>query len=851
MKVKFLLLASLAGMIPAAPLLADSPPPANSQLLPPSVSRLLAAMTLEEKLDMMIGRPSPHSVGEAGYIPGVPRLGVPPLSLVNGPTGIENQFETTAIPAGINLAATFNPRLAYAFGQVSGWDARVGGSNVVLGPQVDIARTPNWGRNATSLGEDPLLSATLGAAQIKGIQDTGALATIKHYIGYYGGVAGMRPATPTDVQIDERTLQELYLPPYEAAYKAGVAASMAAYSHTNGFWITENRHNLTEIQHDQFGWNGFTMSDWGAIHATAAPLKAGTDMEMPGYGVAGQPHPRPHYYGDKLKEALDAAEVSMADIDRAVGRILTQMDRFGMLSGKQVPAPAAIDIEKEAAIARAIAVESGVLLRNEGGALPLGGGSVGVIGATGGQAAVGPGNGRAYGFEAREISPLDALRHYGVKADYAVGSDQTGTVIPTAALTTPGGAPGLERRMGDVTSTDAMLDFRRDAALPAKTNAVWSATLSVPESGRYTLMTQSWGGSAVLKLNGQQIASSAKVPFHGEPKKWTSLLPTTQGLDNGQSEQMLEAGKSYTLTVEETGDTPRPVEIRLAWITPQMRRDNVAAAVALARRVKTAVVFAWAKSGELSDPAENLLLPDQQNELIEAVAAVNPNTVVVLNTGGPVRMPWAGKVKAILEMWFPGQEGGWATADLLTGKANPSGKLPVTFPQRYEDTPLMEPGHAERYQPQNGAVRYTEGLLVGYRWYDARGIRPLYAFGHGLSYTSFRYSALKATPAGDGVDVGFTITNTGKVAGADIAQVYLERPDAAPVPLPVKALAGFEKVNLAPGASRTVSLHVPGRAFSYWSVEDKGWKRISGARGLSVGGSSATATLSTQVTPAP
>jgi hypothetical protein len=463
-------------------------------------------------------------------------------------------------------------------------------------------------------------------------------------------------------------------------------------------------------------------------------------------------------------------------------------------------------------MARAIAVESGVLLRNEGG-LPLRSGSIGVIGATGGQAAVGPGNGRAYGFEVREISPLDALRRYGVKADYAVGGDQTGVAIPTAVLRTPGGAPGLERRMGAATSVDATLDFRRSAALPAKTDAVWTTTLTVPESGRYTLMTQSWGGSAVLKLNGQHIASSAKVPFHGKPKKWTSLLPTTQGLDNGQSDQMLEAGKNYTLTIEALGDTPDPVEIRLAWITPQMRRDNRAVAVALARRVATPVVFAWAKSGELSDPAENLLLPDEQNEMIEAVAAANPNTVVVLNTGGPVRMPWAGKVKAILEMWFPGQEGGWATADLLLDKANPSGKLPITFPQRYEDTPLMEPGHAERYQPVNNAITYTEGLLVGYRWYDTKGIKPLYAFGHGLSYTSFRYSALKAVPEGDGADVSFTVTNTGKVAGAETAQVYLARPAAAPVPMPAKALAGFEKVMLAPGASTTVTVHLAGALF--------------------------------------
>lgn len=851
MNFKSLMLASTAAAIlcAAQPAIAQASAPSSAAQMPswsPKVRQLLSQMTLAEKLDMMIGRPNPKSVGESGYLPGVPRLGIPALSLVNGPTGIENQFETTAVPTGINLAATFNEKRAYEFGHVLGSDARATGSNLINGPQVDLARTPNWGRNYSALGEDPLLAAKLAVAEVKGIQDTGTMANVKHFIGYYGGSPAVSgPTSPIDVRIDERTLQEFYLIPYEAVYKAGVAASMAAYSHTNGFWSTENYHNLTEIQRHQFGWDGFTMSDWGALHSTVYGLRAGLDLEMPGYGVAGQPHKRPHYYGDKLQEAIEAGQVDASEIDVPVGRILTQMEKFGMLDGKQVPAPKAIDVEGEAAIARTIAVESGVLLRNEGNILPLkpASGSVGVIGATGGQLAVGPGNGRAYGFEAREISPLDALRRSGIKADYAVGSDQSGIAIPTAFLKTPAGAPGLERRQGEAVSADAALDFVGGRALAAKTNAVWTGALTVPETGRYKLMIQSWGGSAILKLDGQQITSSAKVPFHGVPKKWTSLLPTLDGLDNGQSDQQLETGKTYAISIEELGDTDRPVQIKLAWVTPEMQRKTVADAVALARRVKTPIVFAWGKSGELVNADENLMLPDQQNELIDAVASVNPNVIVVLNTASPVRMPWHDKVKGILEMWFPGQEGGWATADLLTGKANPSGKLPITFPVTYSQTPLMEPGHAERYEPENDTVRYTEGLLVGYRWYDTRGIKPLYPFGYGQSYTQFRYSDLKTVAAGDAVRVSFTVTNAGKRAGAEAAQVYLAAPANAPVAMPAKALAGFDKVQLAPGKSTTMSILIPARAFAYWSIQAKGWVQIPGERTVLVGGSSADTPL--------
>jgi beta-glucosidase len=833
--------ASTTAVLALASAAAAAPAP-----LSPQVKQLISRMTLDEKLAMFIGKPAPVSIGEAGYAPGVPRLDVPPLRLVNGPTGIEDQFETTGLPVGIALAATFDQRLARRFGQVSGWDARATGADVVLGPQVDINRIPNWGRNVTAFSEDPLLAGRMGVAEISGIQATGTMATVKHFIGYSSNTPG---GNETDISIDERTLHEIYLPGFEAALRAGVASSMIAYAHVNGFWSTENRYNLTQVQRDEIGWNGFSMSDWGAIHSTAPAFKAGMDMEMPGYGVLGQPNPRPHYFGDTLKTAIQAGEASEADVDRSVARILTQMQRFGMLAGgKRIPAPKAIDIPAEAAIARAIGADGAVLLKNDASALPLKGkalGSLAVIGATGGQVAVGPGNGRAFGFEAREISPLEALRRDGAKAVYAVGDDQTGLAVPASALKSDDGAAGLTRRpAAGPAGLDPALDFVGARALPAKTNATWTGTLTAPETGDYTLMVQSWGGSAVLKLDGKQVASSAKVPFHGAPKKWTSLLPTTDGLDNGQAPMKLEAGKTYKLAIEEMGDTDNPVQIRLAWVTPEARRKAVADAVAAARSADTVVMFAWGRSGELVNPEDNLLLPGGQNALIEAVAEANPNTVVVLNTGGPVRMPWLAKVKAVVEMWFPGQEGGWATADILTGKVNPGGKLPITFPRRFEETLVMEPGHPERYAGVGGKLAFTEGVFVGYRWYDDRKVEPLFPFGYGLSYTRFAYSGLKAAPGRGGVDVTFTVSNIGPVKGAEAPQVYIGAPAKAAVPMPPKALAGFDKIELAPGQAKTVTIHVPGRQFAYWSVERKAWVAADSVRPVYVGASSRDIRLS-------
>lgn len=808
----------------------------------PRVRSLLDAMTLAEKTNLITGTNDPDYRGQSGYAPGVPRLEIPPLRWGNGPVGIELEADATAVPGGLPLAATFDADLAARVGVLLGREARALGLDVLNGPQIDLARNPLWGRNSTSLSEDPLLASRLGVAQIEGIQSQGVLATPKHYVGYTQR-QHVRSSTrqnniPYDFIIDARTLREIYLPPFEAAAKAGAASFMASHMIVNGHYGSENRFHLTDILRDELGWGGFVVSDWHGTHSSYA-LVAGVDVEMPGYGIEGAPD-RPYYFGDRLAAEVTAGRIPQSFVDRAAGRLLSQMEKFGFLDGSRVAAPAAVDVEAGARIARELATEGAVLLKNDG-ILPLRlkrDSRPVLIGPTAGQLAVGRGGGRAYGFEAREISPLAALRKIAPRTAYSVGDPQTGEAIPAAAFAlgaSDGG--GLTRTSKTGSSVDPTLDFVGDKALPPRSDISWTGTLSAPETGTYLLMIQSWGGAATLSVDGAQKAAAAKVNTHGFARKWSSLTPTTDGLDNGQATMRLEAGRPYRIEVQAKGTGDAPVQVRLAWVTPEMRRAHIADAARAARTAEVAVVFAWAESTEEGEVDARLVLPNDQDRLIDAVAEANPNTIVVLNSGGPVKMPWLDRVRAVLVTWYPGQEGGWATADLLTGRANPGGKLPLTFPKRMEDTPTGDPAHPERSTGIDRKVIQSEGLFVGYRHYDRNGIDPLFPFGHGLSYTKFAYSDLAIREAQDGLVVEFTVTNTGSRAGAEVPQLYLGQPQSK-IPAPPKSLAGFERVVLAPGKAERVRMQISSRQLGYWSVEDRAWRTLTGKRPILVGASS-------------
>jgi beta-glucosidase len=433
----------------------------------------------------------------------------------------------------------------------------------------------------------------------------------------------------------------------------------------------------------------------------------------------------------------------------------------------------------------------------------------------------------------------------------AVADDMTGVPIPAAALSHDG-KPGLVRtEKSGGTQVDTILDFTKKSGSPLDANieATWTGTLTVPSAGSYWIYLQLLGAAGSVSIDGKKVAGAngMRGGVHGDTVLGgkDGLMPTIDGLDNLRAAVDLTAGThSVKVTVE--GDTSNdPEQIRLAWMTPEQRKADHEAAIAAAKAAKTAVVFAWTRG------RPDFALPGEQDKLIEEIAAVNPNTVVVLNVSQPIAMPWLDRVKAVLQMWWPGDEGGWATANILLGKANPAGRLPFTWGKRLEDYAATDPAHPERSaKGVNGATTFSEGVNVGYRWFDKQKTAPLFPFGFGLSYTKFEYSGLKIVPASDGgLDVSFEIQNAGGVAGDEVPQVYLGAPAQPPkgADFAVHALAAFDRIHLDAGQSQAVRLHVPRRGLECWSSSEKKWIKAGGSREVLVGGSSRDLPLSGKV----
>lgn len=861
--------------------LAQNAPPVTGDT---RVDKLLSQMTLAEKLTLIHDGPEDPKEyqGQAGYIGGIPRLGIPGLRLADGPPGVLTRQPSQAETATMGVAATFDVRLAEENGVVIGREARALGIDVALQPFINLDRDLAFKRAYNTFGEDPLLASRMGAAEIRGIQSQHVMAMAKHFIGF--------DSPGSDVWIDDRTLHEVYLPPFEAAVQAGIAGVMCSYNHINGPYACGNASTLKGILREELGFKGFVTSDWGATHS-AEFLNAGLDMEMidgpdsTGYQepafLGAQPAALPpsvppdgqamgDLYGGQLPEesapappdaedsgakvlaktiaeSLKDGSVSKAAVTRAAGHLLFEMNRFGYLDGTSKHTVTAQAIEANAKIIQRTAEEAAVLLKNEGEVLPLKAAdldSVVLIGPTAAQVdAIGISGERSQGLPERRVGPLEALKRVSGnrRIQFAVADDMTGTPIPASALSHDGKA-GLERKAAGATWIDATLDFTAQGknALPPNTTTEWSGTLTVPKAGEYWLYLQVLGANASLSVDGKVIAATGAFPgdVHGDilQANQDNVLPTTDGLDNLRRIVPLTAGV-HTIRVAINPDTSNsPVQVRLNWYTPEQRKADRDTAIASAKRAKAAVVFVWSRRAPFFE------LAGAQDRLIEDIAAVNPNTIVVLNTSQPVAIPWLNQVKAVVEMWWPGDEGGWATANVLLGRANPAGRLPMTWAKRFKDYPVTDPRYPER--AGNGADHktvYSEGVNVGYRWFDHEKIEPLFVFGHGLSYTKFRYSHLQAAKSGDGgLDVRVKITNLGKRAGDEVPQVYLGPPlqKGLRMPFPVRSLAAFDRVRLKAGESRSVVLHVAPRKLQYWSTENARWMTAEGRRTVFVGASS-------------
>ncbi len=774
------------------------------------VSMLMAQMILADKINMVTG--AGFSEPYVFYISAIPRLCVPAIGEEDGPVGVGDGLTgVTQMPAAVSLAAAFDTSLANQYGQVVGSEERAKGAMVNLGPTVNIDRDPRWGRSFEAYTEDPHLNAALATADIEGVQSQGEMAQVKHLAVYNQETNRNSPAD--NAIVSTRALHEIYLPAFWAAtQKAGASSVMCAYSVINGQAACQNQYLMQTTLDQRWGYPGFVTSDYQATHSTVQSADAGMDQEMPA----------PQFYGSALQAAVQSGQVSMATLNDMVSRILTEMFQFNEFNNPPTGSTGAVvTTPAHQAVSTAVAEAGTVLLKNTGGTLPLaanGAGTVAVIGPAASPSPVDTGGGSAYVTSPFTVTPLQGIQAGagpGTTVQYAQGlpADTSLSPIPSANLT--------------------------PAYHSTNYGQSYTGTLTAPETGTYVLAFRNPGSYTVtnLYLDGKEILANPGTP----PVSTYSV-----SVD-------LQAGQTYTLQLSGGGPSAS-----LSWATPSELAPGIAQAVAAAKSAATAVVVVSDDTESEAADRAGLSLPSAQNELISAVAAANPHTVVVVDAGAPVAMPWLGQVSSVLDAWYPGESNGTALAAVLFGKADPGGHLPVTFPADLSQVPASSPS---QFPGTGGQVLYSEGVDVGYRYYDANNETPLFPFGYGLSYTTFGFSHLRITPqavtngtsnpgttacgcngqSAGLVTVSATVTNTGRVAGSDVAQLYLGDPAAAGEP--PRQLKGFQKVTLQPGQSTTVHFTLSGHDMSYWNAAANGWVVPDGQFGIYVGDSSALASL--------
>ena len=812
--------------LPLAPPVCSADEPALEQ----RVNTLLAQLTLPEKLRLMAG-------GSTFGTAGIARLGIPALNLADGPNGLRsnNDEVATVFPSGAALAATFNPQLVQSVGAAIGAEARALGVHVLLGPNVNIQRTPLSGRHFESYSEDPYLAGRIGVGFVSGVQSQGVGTSPKHFVGNEQELERLR----SNSLIDERTLREIYLAPFETIVReARPWTVMASYNKLNGVYMTENAAVLRGVLKGEWSFDGVLMSDWGAVHAAAPAANGGTDLEMPG---------PPRNYGAALSDAVRNWQVEPSLVDDAARRMLRLIVRSGALDAppRAVLPPGQGDAHSEAhaAVARQAAAEAITLLRNEGALLPLQPRALRRVAVIGPNADVPllQGGGSASVVPSLQTTPLQALRAAlgaAVEVTYAAGVDND-RVPPPADFRLL--SADKARQHAGLQAT--YFEGDKLAGKPAYSGleTYFEKTmfaLSLPQ------VAARWEGWLWPERDGEHefrlaVRGKATLTLDGKP-----VIGEHEGTPLPAESDFQDAGKVATVSLQRG----RPYRVRIEYVSEhtgfhhmhfgiRQPAPDFAQAAKLAREADVALVFVGVSRTSESEGRDrsSLELPGRQNELVEAVLAANKNTVVVLNNGAPLDLPWAERVPAIVEAWLPGQQGAAALAAVLLGEVDPSGRLPFTFPRRLADNPT------HLYYGGGRDASYGEGVFVGYRYYQQRQLAPRYPFGYGLSYTRFEYNKLQVKPrnAQGQYEVSVEVRNVGQRTGSAVAQLYVSDSATTAVVRPPQELKGFRKVPLAPGEKATLQFVLTDRDLSYYDVVRHDWVVTPGRHGIAIGSSSA------------
>jgi len=801
------------------------------------VTDICRLMTLEEKADFLSGV-------DHWYLKGVKRLGIPSLQVTDCGHGVTIILDkegnwvgnASCFPTAVGQAATWNRSIIKETGSAIAREARATGSFVVLSPMVEIKRHPLNGRNFETFSEDPILTAELATAFIQGVQSENIGAVIKH-------MAANNQQTNQEnltVKMDERSLQEIYLPAFKIAIqKSNPWGVMTAYNGLNEAHTSENKHLLQEILKKEWNYKGFVISDWRAVKSLNA-ITSGLDLEMPGPGKI--------MTKSNILKAIDDKILTINELDEKVKRILRAYVKSKLLDAVIPKLNTELNSPKHKELARRVSEEGIVLLKNKKNLLPLDLSkikSVAVIGPNATVARLG-GGGSATVSPFYTVSPLDGIRNQcgeKIKVVFEEGCGMNGSLRVVEkkyfSHTMNGGrVAGLKSEyfkndklegIAAVTKIDNQIDFS------------WGWSNPVPELGKWGYSVR-WTGQLTppvtgmykLGIIGAECAFKLYINDKLEIDQWESTTNNFEADFNSSARYLslaLNENKPLDIRIEFKKRNNRNF-IRFEWEIPG--NNPIDLAVKAAKESEAVVVFAglsnFFEGG--SNDRKDILLPGDQNKLINEVAKANPNTVVVLINGSPIGMPWINDVNAILEAYYPGQEGGNAIAKVLFGKVNPSGKLPETFPVKVSDNPAYG-----NFPGENNVVNYAEGIYVGYRHYDTRNIEPLFPFGHGLSYTTFVYSNLKLNKKGKLLTATFELKNTGKTAGAEVAQMYI-RDLVSSEERPIKELKNFEKISLQPGETKKISFPISIDDLSFFASMQNKWVVESGQFEVQIGSSS-------------